>query len=157
MKRSNHLVPLSRDHHHGLLFSWKIRQGVALNIATERIVQYISYFYKMHFRQHFQEEETIIFIPVNDADCQRALREHREIEQRIREITRSKPDAAALLSLADLTDAHIRFEERELFPHLEKVLSEEQLLTIGNAVQQSHTEISADTYPDAFWVSSGKG
>jgi len=37
IKRNEALKPLSRDHHHGLLLCWKIRQGIKLNIEPERI------------------------------------------------------------------------------------------------------------------------
>lgn len=37
IKRTKALQPLSRDHHHGLLLCWKIRQGIKLNVEPERI------------------------------------------------------------------------------------------------------------------------
>ncbi|AHF16938.1 hemerythrin domain-containing protein [Niabella soli] len=156
MKRNIHLVALSRDHHHGLLFCWKIRQGIALNIAAERILAYIRYFYETHLQPHFQEEETILFVASADPLCQRAINEHREIAGRIREITEGDADAPALLSLADLTDAHIRFEERVLFPHLEETLTATQLAGIGDTLQQLHANTPADTHADTFWIAVGK-
>ena len=35
LKRHAGLVELSRDHHHGLLLSWKIRQGLKKEIEPE--------------------------------------------------------------------------------------------------------------------------
>ncbi len=37
IKRSVALKPLSREHHHGLLLSWKIREGFNRNVEIERI------------------------------------------------------------------------------------------------------------------------
>ncbi|MBO9617862.1 MAG: hypothetical protein J7539_02405 [Niabella sp.] len=153
MKRNTHLVPLSREHHYGLLFCWKIRQGVTLKVAAARIVPYVRYFYETHLRQHFHEEEATLFTN-NDPYCQRALTEHKEIVQRVLQLTENEPDAAALISFADLLDAHIRYEERVAFPYLEQNLSQEQLDTIGNALRHLPTDAAADTYPDPFWIST---
>ena len=38
IKRHKALQPLSRDHHHGLLLSWKIRAGFSKNIEPNRIL-----------------------------------------------------------------------------------------------------------------------
>lgn len=35
MKRNENLVPLSRDHHFGLLCCWKIRQGIKKEVSQE--------------------------------------------------------------------------------------------------------------------------
>src|SRR5690606_513505 len=113
-----------------LLFCWKIRQGLKRNIETDRMKKYVSYFWKLHYFPHFYEEETVLFILEDDPGCRRAVREHREIEQLIREIEVGLTDAAKLELLADKVEQHVRFEERELFPHLEKALSAEQLRKI---------------------------
>ena len=34
LKRSKELAPLSREHHDGLLFAWKIKQGLANGNAS---------------------------------------------------------------------------------------------------------------------------
>ncbi len=61
IKRNENMVPLSRDHHFGLLFCWKIRQGLKAKIDLERIRKYILHFWKSHLEQHFKEEETLLF------------------------------------------------------------------------------------------------
>lgn len=42
IKRHTALKPLSREHHHGLLLSWKIREGLKRNIEIPRIKKYID-------------------------------------------------------------------------------------------------------------------
>jgi len=48
-----------------------------------------------------------------------------------------------------MVDEHVRYEERILFPHLEKKLTEEQLENIGNKIAG---ESLKDNYEDTFWI-----
>lgn len=46
IKRSGHLIQLSREHHFSLLFCWKVRTGIKKNIEKRRIIPYILFFGK---------------------------------------------------------------------------------------------------------------
>jgi hemerythrin-like domain-containing protein len=152
VRRDEHIVKLSREHHFSLLFCWKIRQGLKHGIATDRIQPYIPYFWQHHMQPHFIEEETILFAPLKDDKVQRAIDEHRQIEQLIKIITdTAKPTIEQLSSLADRVDNHIRYEERTLFPHLEEVLTPEQLSSIGKQLDAVAAE-AKDDYADEFWM-----
>lgn len=151
MKRNEHIVTLSRDHHFGLLFCWKIRQGLKNRTETERLTRYVDYFWSNHLRDHFEQEETILFIPENDPNCLRAKEEHRSIEKLIGAIIAQNSGTEMLEELADKINVHIRFEERELFPYLESVLTPGQLENIGNELQKAHQESQTDNYEDEFW------
>ena len=153
IKRNPHIVKLSKDHHFSLLFCWKIRNGLKFEAEPSRIKKYIQYFWKHHIQPHFREEETILFAPVKDAAVQKALREHEDIAKQINEINISEhisPDQ--LLTLADMVDNHVRYEERELFPHLEEILTEEQLESIGKQISSRHNPNLKDDFADEFWV-----
>jgi hemerythrin-like domain-containing protein len=152
IKRSKHIVILSREHHSGLLFCWKIRQGLKKEIASDRIQPYVAYFWEHHLQSHFREEEELLFGKVNDVLCDKALDQHRKIRAAIQQINSYPPTPELLNQLADAVDTHIRYEERELFPHLEKVLDEQDLIRIGTALAKSHADPELDNYPDAFWV-----
>ena len=152
MKRNVNIIPLSKDHHHGLLFCWKIRQGINLHAAPARVQTYVDYFWKEHLEQHFREEEDILFLNRENALCERAIREHRQIETLVKKLGSSIPEKAGLRHLADLVHDHIRFEERELFPYLESNLSNTELEEIGIKLQQLHTGKQGDCYRDEFWV-----
>jgi hemerythrin-like domain-containing protein len=54
-----------------------------------------------------------------------------------------------LLKLADIVDAHVRYEERILFPHVEKVLTEKQLEEIGMHIAGKPLK---DNFEDKFWI-----
>jgi len=60
MKRDKNIVPLSQDHHFGLLSGWKIKQGIKKNISYERIKNYINYHWDNSQSFHFDEEEKIL-------------------------------------------------------------------------------------------------
>jgi iron-sulfur cluster repair protein YtfE (RIC family) len=154
IKRSPHIVLLSREHHTGLLCCWKIRQGLKKQADTTRIQKYLTYFWDSHLQQHFGEEEEHLFDKVNDDFCRKALQQHQEIKALISQVQDSTPAPAPELlhQLADQLEAHIRYEERDLFPHLEQVLEEPELRRIGAALAQSHAAPAKDDFPDEFWV-----
>lgn len=152
IKRNKNIVSLSKDHHLGLLFCWKVRQGLKKDVATERIIKYVKYFWTNHLAIHFFEEETIVFPLLNDHLVQKALHEHQQIKHQIDGLATSPGDQAinGLRILAELIDNHIRFEERELFPHFEKILSKEQLDTVGKQLEE-HGSPLTDDHDDLFW------
>ena len=150
LKRDENLLKLSRDHHAGLLFCWKIRQGVKYHVAVERMIEYIRYFWDHHFATHFKEEEEFLFAQIRDKEVQKALDDHQKIKTFIDQVSVSgmENEEDVLLELADTVDDHIRYEERVLFPHLQEKLSEDQLKTIG---EQMVEEPLTDNYEDEFW------
>ena len=152
IKRSKHIVILSREHHTGLLFCWKIRQGLKKEVNTSRIQKFACYFWNAHLASHFREEEELLFNKVNDDFCRLALQQHQEIRVLINQVKANAPTPELLTHLADSVDNHIRFEERELFPHLEKVLDEQELINIGAALAESHAAPDKDNFQDEFWV-----
>lgn len=149
IKRSAYIVSLSRDHHASLLFCWKLRQGVKKKVENTRLQRYVNYFFKEHLLAHFEEEETILFAPYIDENVDRAFSEHQIIIALIERILKD-PNANYddYTLLANRVDDHVRWEERELFPHLEKVLTQQQLELIR---QQLSDEIHVDTFADDFW------
>lgn len=154
MKRNENLLILSREHHFGLLLCWKIRKGLKTNVDTERIRKYVRFFWENHLHEHFEEEETHLFLKVKDDKCRKGLEQHQEIKSLLKRILAADtvPAPALLNQLADQVDAHIRFEERELFPHLENTLEEQELRRIGAALEHTHTIPFKDDFPDEFWA-----
>lgn len=148
IKRHEALKPLSREHHHGLLLCWKIRQGVNKNVEISRIRAYTQWF-KIHYLDpHFEAEEKFIF-PVlgNENDLiKRALAEHRRLK---RLFTQDTEIAIALNSIEEELDSHIRFEERVLFNKIQEVASAEQF----EEIEKHHNGIqfSDDDWLDHFW------
>ncbi len=149
MKRNENIVPLSKDHHFGLLCSWKVRQGLKKETEVSRIRNYILYFWKQHLKQHFREEEEILFLYLEDEYTIRIQKEHREIENIISAMSSSE-NTDLISDFADLLEQHIRFEERDWFPHLEEKPDTSALEKIGSGLQEIHNK-EQDDYEDEFW------
>ena len=155
IKRDENIVSLSREHHFSLLFGWKIKNGFKFGIDPERINKYALHFWENNLTTHFKQEEETLFAVTKDKMVDRALDEHRQIraEVAILKNPSSKEELKIhLLRIADLVTDHVRFEERELFPHLEKKLTPEQLKSIGHDLNEMLDEPLQDDYEDQFWV-----
>ena len=149
MKRNENIVLLSRDHHFGLLHAWKIKQGLKKGVALERIATYIIFHWQHNQEAHFLEEEKFLFPYIKHELRDQALKEHEQIRQMIEQCA-TAPTEALLTDYAELLTAHIRYEERVLFPYMEENLSNEVLSEIGrNLCNEHHTE--EEEYPDEFW------
>nr|WP_315030158.1 hemerythrin domain-containing protein [uncultured Chryseobacterium sp.] len=149
MKRNENIVLLSRDHHFGLLCSWKIRQGLRKEVEAERIKKYILYFWKNHLEEHFREEEQILFPYLEDEFTSRIQSEHGQLKAVVSQIENSE-ELNLFSDFAGLLEQHIRFEERDWFPHLEENLNNTSLDQIGKELNHIHPEES-DEYDDEFW------
>ena len=128
-KRHKALQPLSREHHHELLLSWKIRAGFSKNIEPRRIKVYADWFFENHLIPHFEMEEAHVFTILNEGNdlIKRAMADHRRLK---RLFTVSDDEAKALSKIEEELDKHIRFEERVLFPEIQKVATEDQMAIV---------------------------
>jgi len=153
ISRNEHMKKLSRENHFSLLFCWKIRQGLKMGIEMERISKYVKYFWQHHLQPHFREEENIFFAPIKDKIVYRAINEHEHIKQQIEDLGNYSGNSGRkkLSKIADMLYEHVRYEERDLFPHLEKKLSKQQLENIGEQIEKHHPSSLQDQYEDQFW------
>lgn len=147
IKRHKSLQPLSREHHHSLLLSWKIRRGFHNKINVERIKTYTDWFYKHHVAQHFELEETTVF-PILGSEhelIKKAESDHRRLQ---RLFTDSDDIEKSLSLLEEELEQHIRFEERVLFPEIQQIATPEQLKIIED--HHNHAAF-VDNVADEFW------
>lgn len=153
LKRHPALVPLSRDHHFGLLLCWKIRTGISKQVDLKRIVDYVVYFYNDHLKQHFFEEEKYIFVWLNENDEKRikAENQHKQIADLVDRLT-GEPDSQlnTLRQIESVVDMHIRFEERDLFPYVQQQLNEADLEKLRIQIEEIHQN-EEDKWDDPFW------
>ncbi len=147
-------MPLSREHHFGLLFCWKLRQGLKKGTDLDLIRDYVRYFWGNILKEHCQEEEWLLdrLLPKNDALRIRIEEEHRLLESIINLILKEEKLTKELYEMLqlDLTD-HIRWEERELFPYLQDQANPEELELAGKLLEQCHT-VHTDDFTPEFWV-----
>lgn len=147
LKRHKALQPLSRDHHQGLLLSWKIRSGFSKNIEVSRIKTYTDWFFETHLMPHFELEEAHIFslLDENNELVKRALTDHRRLK---RLFTDEEDIEKSLHKIEEELEQHIRFEERVLFPEIQKVATEKELEHIETI---HNDEGFVDKTDDEFW------
>ena len=151
LKRSKELAPLSREHHDGLLFAWKIKQGLANGTLIETLCNYTRLFWSNHIKPHFKEEEKVLvkFLPEDNALVKQIFREHAQIRDLIISLDK-EPDSSSLQLLAEFVNNHIRFEERQLFPYAEQTLTPEQLNEI---YKELPNELQCETeWKEEFWL-----
>jgi hypothetical protein len=153
IKRSEPIKKLSQEHHFCLLFCWKLRQGVRKDVPPERIWRYVQYFWSEHLNPHFKAEEKILFVPFADDRVERAMHEHQQISQFIANLERHPAFVVPekFTELAAMVDAHVRYEERQLFPHLERNLTTDQLEKVGTLIHLLTPFVLQDQYSDQFW------
>jgi len=151
IKRSKQLTPLSKDHHDGLLFAWKIKQGLKNAADIKLIAEYVQWFWNSHLQQHFREEEQILapHLAAENELLQRMIDEHQEIEAMIH-INENIADETLLAKLAKSVDDHIRFEERQLFPYAEKVIPEKELNLIYEQLKKEPEQ--CENWQTEFWI-----
>ena len=151
LKRSKDLAPLSREHHDGLLFAWKIKQGLTNGTPIETLCNYTRWFWANHIKPHFKDEEKVLvkFLPAGNALVQQMFKEHAQIRDLVISLDK-EPDSNSLQLLAEFINNHIRFEERQLFAYAEENLTPEQLDEIYKDLPQ---ELQCNTeWKDEFWV-----
>ncbi len=126
MKRSTALQPLSREHHTALTLAKACERAVQsrdeerVAQTCQRVIQAFS----DELEPHFQIEEQALLPHLHSAEtqplAQRTLADHQQLRALLDGLQQN--DVGALDSFGKLLSAHVRFEERELFPALESLL-----------------------------------
>jgi hemerythrin-like domain-containing protein len=151
LKRSNELAPLSREHHEGLLFVWKIKQGLANKTSLDVMCNYTRWFWANHLKPHFKNEETLLikYLPADNPLVKQMIKEHEKIKDLIFSLDKV-PDEGNVKLVAEYLNNHIRFEERLLFPYAEQLLTPDQLKEIFNHLPK---ELKCESeWQNEFWV-----
>ena len=135
MKRHKTLIPLSQDHHNGLMLAQLIKEGApeyrGLPTDVEGKVNYLRESWQKEIEPHFKNEENILFAEIygknQDIDLiiDELKSEHQKLERLIGEIEISKDVQRLLSSIGFLLENHIRKEERLLFEKIQFLLAEE--------------------------------
>lgn len=129
MKRSEALKPLSHEHHHALFVAKVICDQEGGGDSRERFLE----FWKKESEQHFRAEEEILLPgsglpgPDRDEEVARMLSDHLAIRRGAASLGADEASPAEIVELAELLRAHVRFEERELFPRIEREMDPDAL------------------------------
>ena len=156
MKRHPGLHALSEHHHHALIQSLQIRRAdqappeqrsAALLQAAKNFLR----FWKKTGQKHFREEEEVLLPRYarharldEDPNVMRMLADHALIRARIQDLEKALAEKRALdkelTTLGQLLHDHVRLEENLIFPRLEAVLGEAELVDLGRQLTRLHNK-----------------
>ncbi len=137
MKRHPSLQPLSRDHHEALLQVQALRLAAEGGLDERRVARArFLELWDSWLGDHLGLEERWLPPLIPEAgDVDRLRQEHHEIrslvEASVRGTAEAQPARGLLLRLAERLHDHIRWEERHLFPGIERAAGEEELRFLG--------------------------
>jgi hemerythrin-like domain-containing protein len=122
MQRDPRLRNLSSDHHRALVLARRALDAPALEPADPALIRQVRQAFADELAPHFHVEEEAL-LPALAAVGEAALVERTLADHRIlRDLVARIEQPGALTEFADRLKAHVRFEERELFPAAERRL-----------------------------------
>jgi hemerythrin-like domain-containing protein len=137
MRRMAELAPFSADHHHELVQARRLLQATDATPGDrlETARAYVTVFFAQTVEHFRREEEQLFPLYVRHAGrtalLERILDEHMQLHGLVRALRTHvvagnvEPEEVAILGT--LLRDHVRAEERELFEHLQQVVSEHEL------------------------------
>jgi len=142
MKRDPALGSLSRDHHQALFVAQQLRRATE-DSASDARAAFLA-FWDGHGREHFRQEEDVLlpaYAGHGDAHhplVARTLCDHVAIRHEADALAR-EPAAtvAALHQLGARLADHVRLEERELFPLIERAMPTADLAALAAALERA--------------------
>jgi len=150
LKRHKALHSLSHDHHHGLILAQLIKKGSPLykNLpsTTEGKKNYALQFYNTELIRHFEDEEKVLYPLVKNRDkkidnlFEEIIAEHQQIKKLITKLESNDDVEDTMDEIGYLLESHIRKEERKLFPLIQNLLSDEELIHLENKLQNSESK-----------------
>jgi hemerythrin-like domain-containing protein len=150
MRRSAALASLSRDHHEALVLAQKLRRATPATVTTSR-ESFLAY-WQAHGQNHFRLEEEILFPAYaahgdpHHALIARALCDHVGIRHHAQALAganeptldgAAEPTLDALHELGHQLAAHVRLEERQVFPLIEQAVPSDELAVLARALSPS--------------------
>jgi hemerythrin-like domain-containing protein len=156
MKRHPSLIPLSRQHHEGLITARLIQRDAppykGLPTDLEGKKQYYLDFYRLHLQPHMQLEDRVLFpfVLVLQAELEPLITELKQEHQHIHMLTgglRFEGDLPEQLhELGALLETHIRKEERVFFERIQELLSEPELQNLQQQIEQAQPYLNQPPY-----------
>jgi hemerythrin-like domain-containing protein len=155
MKRSQELETLSWEHHNGLVTALRLKKGILKQAPADQMAAFIHDAWTADLKRHFtQEEHTLTEIlkssAAGSALFDRMMSEHERLAELVEITSGAGCELAYFQEFSDLLEAHIRFEERELFPFVEAHCPPEKLVVIGKWLHSQHSS-ACRTHRNEFW------
>ena len=143
-RRHDALVPLTHDHHHALAQARRLKDVAGMDSESDRrnaANDFVNFYFGRAVR-HFHEEEELFFAPLVDAPeardmVVRAVSEHLRLHALVRtvkrQLTAGEADPELLKRISELLTDHVRFEEKELFPVVERLVPDADLADLATS------------------------
>lgn len=133
LKRHPALQPFSRDHLVGLFHAqrlMKLQKESPDTVLKETITAFEDAWHR-ELTVHFADEDRLIGpLHITNNNLIRLHNEHVELTELIAQLV-AKPESTLANRVGSYLDAHIRWEEHELFPEIESSLSEDALAELA--------------------------
>lgn len=141
MKRVPELRDLSDDHHTGLVLARRCRQaaGSSSPASLEALWEEVLTAFSSHLEPHFRiEEEHLLpgLEAIGEASLASRIRADHAVLRSLRDS--EVPSRSLLDRFGQLLEAHVRYEEREVFEPTQGRLPASTLEAIAKACQASH-------------------
>jgi iron-sulfur cluster repair protein YtfE (RIC family) len=144
-RRHESLIPLSREHQYALMLCLRIHRGLIEHNTDASWLQMKASvavrFFESELAAHFRAEEEVLFPEMRELSgapriIDGLLEEHEKMKRLVDRLGEPEPDSlgSTLKELADTLEAHIRREERELFPIYEQQASPEIIFRVERAI-----------------------
>jgi hemerythrin-like domain-containing protein len=141
--RDKNLIPLSHQHQHALALCVRIDRASPIPDADLDAWQTeITQLFHSEIEIHFVAEEQVLFPVARGFESlaplvEDLLGDHAALRKSFAQAEARKMSAADLSAFGQRFAAHIRKEERQLFEHLQKLMSQEELARIGRQLESA--------------------
>ncbi|MEP7164713.1 MAG: hemerythrin domain-containing protein [Ferruginibacter sp.] len=144
MKRHGTLTPLSREHHSALILAQLLKKGApaykGLPTGNAEKIMYAQKMFHNSLKEHFKKEELLIN---NVQHCHEDIQklgkeifiEHEQLTRSFLNLDKATDPVESMDELGSALDAHIRKEERVLFPLVQEHCPEKDLTEISILLQ----------------------
>ena len=148
MLRDKNLIPLSRQHQHALALCVRLDRAIqAGEIDLEAWQAEIQQQFESEIGIHFAAEEKELFpaaarFPGMQSLVDELLAEHVILRDYFSRAAARSLEPSSLRNLGEKLTLHIRKEERQLFEGMQRVMSSQELASLGRALDAALKDAS---------------
>lgn len=154
-RRSKHLNALSDDHLNSMRLCKRIRDGIEHKVSTKRIVDYVIFSFERNMKNHLEQEDRLLISLVRTGDHEIKKGKKQQVELiHVINLLRSSAGSTAdlLLHFAEILERNIRFEERRLFPYIERNGYPDAFDRAARIITDLHSIKKDEEWQDEFWL-----
>jgi hemerythrin-like domain-containing protein len=143
MLRDKSLVPLSHQHQKALALGVRIDRAQPIPAADLAAWQSeIEQHFEQEIKIHFSAEENVLFptahrFPELVPLVEELIGDHTALRESYSQAKARRMSTETLPAFAQQLSAHIRKEERQLFEQLQKLMTTEELTTLGAKLEEA--------------------